>query len=38
VDRLPYPAALALAIAATAVGAVALHRAVSDTPIRRAAG
>jgi hypothetical protein len=38
VDRLPYPAALALSIAATAVGAVALHRAVSDTPIRRAAG
>jgi len=38
VGRLPYPAALAISIAATALGAVALHRAVSDTPIRRTAG
>ena len=38
VDRLPYPAALGLSIAATAAGVVALHRMVSDTPIRRAAG
>jgi hypothetical protein len=38
VDRLPYPAALAISFAATAAGAVALYRVVGDIPIRRAAG
>jgi hypothetical protein len=37
-EKLPYPAALAISVAVTAAGAAALYRAVSDTPIRRAAG
>ena len=38
VDRLPYAAALAVSLAVTAAVAVALHRAVSDVAIKRAAG
>lgn len=38
VDRLPYAAALALSLAATALVAVGFHRAVSDVAIRRTAG
>ena len=38
-DRgLPYPAAVALSLAATALGAWGFHRTVSDVPIRRTAG
>ena len=36
--RLPYAAALAISVAATAIGAAAFHRAMSDVPIRRTAG
>jgi uncharacterized membrane protein len=36
-DKVPYPAALALSLAATGLAAWAFHRVVSDVPIRRAA-
>ncbi|GAA0538985.1 hypothetical protein GCM10010172_20220 [Paractinoplanes ferrugineus] len=36
--RLPYPVALALSLAATALVGLALRRAISDVPIKRTAG